>query len=127
MIVYPTTGYNSFISIGDAETYLGERLYSEDFLTATESNQTAALVTAFHAIRALDVEIDATDAAQLQALKFAQAEQALHELRTDLDAQVKQLGLPDLKIQQPERPRYSDRAVNHLRPYLKAPTVQVVR
>lgn len=125
MIVYPTTGYNSFISVADAETYLSERLYSEDFLTADD--QEAALVTAFHAISALDVEIDATDAAQLAALKYAQAEQALHELRTDLDAQVKTLGLPDLKIQQPERPRYSDRAMNHLRPYMKAPTVQVVR
>ena len=127
MIVYPTTGYNSFISVDDAETYLTERLYSEDFLTADAATQAAALVTAFHAISTLDVEIDATDAAQLQALKYAQAEQALHELRTDLDAQVKQLGLPDLKIQQPERPRYSDRAMNHLRPYMKVPTVQVVR
>ncbi|BBO73872.1 hypothetical protein DSCW_12890 [Desulfosarcina widdelii] len=125
MIVYPATGYNSFISTDDAENYFEGRLYSEEFITSPA--QEAALITAFHAINALDVTIDATDTAQLQALKNAQCEQALHELRTDLDAQVKTLGLPDLKIQQPERPRYSERAMDFLRPYMTVRTIEVLR
>lgn len=81
MIVYPTSGYNSFISVNDADTYFETRLHSADWLT---SDGETALMTAYRSLQELDIFIDLSDTDALQAIKQAQLEQALHEIRHDL-------------------------------------------
>lgn len=125
MIVYPSTGYNSFISLMAAENYFAERLHGDDWLTADGE---AALVTAFRSLQELDIVIDLTDAVALQAIKDAQCEQTLRELQlADNPSPFSSIGLPDLKLTRKEMPRFSERALGILRPYLRASLVQVIR
>ncbi|RJP90941.1 MAG: hypothetical protein C4518_08585 [Desulfobacteraceae bacterium] len=127
--VYPSSNYNSFISLNDATAYFGTRLYSDKFLSASEPIKGAALTTAFRSINELDLAIDPTEAHHIKALKEAQCEQALHELRKDLDSQNARSFIPiDIKLtNNRELPRYSQRAMAILRPYLSMPSVQIVR
>ena len=125
LIVYPAGGCNSFVSVEDATAYFSNRLNSGDFLDADDPD--SALVTAFRALNELTVTIDPTDAAQLKALKDAQCEQALHELHANIDEPVSFLSIPGLQVKKPEAPRFSDRALGILRPYMSAPVVTRIR
>jgi len=126
MIVYPLDNYDSFLSVEDADTYFVSRLGSSEYISS--SIPETALVTAFRSISELDVTIDPTDAVQLQAIKDAQCEQALHELKNDLDsAGFGYLSIPGIQITQKKAPRYSERALAILRPYMTARTVSMVR
>lgn len=128
MIIYPDTGYNSFISLADAILYFRTRLHSDDFLSQGWNVQEPALITAYRSIKELDLTIDPTEADQIQVLKDAQCEQALHELKEDLDSQnINSLVLMGIKTTKTELPRYSQRAMAILRPYISAPICQVVR
>lgn len=124
MIVYPDEGYNSFISQYDAEAYFENRLHSDEWFT---NDPQTALITALRSLQELNITIDPTVAAQLQAVKDAQCEQALHELKADIDQQVNLLELPDLKVKKKELPRYSERALAILRPYITMQTITVSR
>ena len=82
----------------------------------------------------LSSDYTAVEAAKiLDCLQRAQAEQALHELKNDLDAQaissVSFGGLLSVKIpaDQTPPPRHSERALAILRPYLVARTVTRTR
>lgn len=126
--VYPATGYDSFISLDDATAYFKTRLHSDEFLSANLPTQQAALLTAFRSINELDLTIDPTETVQIQALKDAQCEQALHELRDDLDAQnVSAAVMQGVSVKKSELPRYSQRAMAILRAYISAPSIQMVR
>ena len=125
MVVYPTENYNSFIDTGDAEEYFMQRLHSLEWNNAADEE--TALVTAFRSLNELNITIDPTVAAHLQAIKEAQCEQALHELKMDLDSQFDYLAIPDLKMKKKEMPRYSERALAILRPYMNANTLVVSR
>ncbi|MDA3897705.1 MAG: hypothetical protein PF482_16345 [Desulfobacteraceae bacterium] len=128
MIVYPDIGYNSFISLDDAVAYFKTRLHSDEFLSQGWNVQEPALITAYRSINELDLTIDPTEAAQIQALKNAQCEQALHEIKEDLDSQnINSFILMGIKTTKSELPRYSQRALAILRPYISAPICQVVR
>jgi len=127
MIVYPDDNYNSFISCADARSYFTGRLYSDEFNYASLTVQEAALITAFRSINELDVTIDPTESAEFQAVKEAQCEQALYELKIDLDQQFSFLGIPNLQMTRKEKPRYSERTLAILRPYMTAPTITVTR
>lgn len=128
MIVYPVAGYNSFISLDDALEYFKNRLHSDEFLTEPWTVQEPALITAYRSIIELDLTIDPTEADQIQALKNAQCEQALHELKEDLDSQnVRYFALQGIMTTKTELPRYSQRTMAILRPYISSPVCQVVR
>ncbi|MBC2713594.1 MAG: hypothetical protein HGJ94_22160 [Desulfosarcina sp.] len=131
MIVYPTSGYDSFVSVNDADTYFETRLHADDWLTADGE---IALMVAYRSLQELDIFIDLTDADALQAIKLAQCEQALHEIRYDLDelqAQSVSLGgLVSVKLDRSngeKPPRYSQRALAILKPYLRAPVISRIR
>ena len=93
----------------------------------------AALLTAFRSLQYLNITIDPTEADQLQALKKAQCEQALHELINDTDGQPISAmtlgGLLAVKMAPGNTPpgRYSKRAMQILGPYLSAPVVTRTR
>jgi hypothetical protein len=141
MIVYPTESYNSWISLADAITYFEGRLHSDEFTGAVTATQEAALITAFRGLNEFSFSIEYDDddvidtdyytAAQiadiLQALQYAQCEQALYELKLDLDQQFSQLDIPDLKMRKKEMPRYSPRVLKLIGPYIYAPTITVTR
>jgi hypothetical protein len=128
MIVFPDANYDSFISEWDAITYFTGRIHSEDYLSAHPNDQEAALLTAFRSLIELDITIDPTDSAQVKALKDAQCEQALHEIKDDLDSQnLNYFALQGIQATKKELPRHSPRAMGILRPYLKEPVIQVVR
>jgi len=128
MIVYPEIGYNSFISSDDAIAYFKTRLHSDEFITASWTVQEPALITAFRSINELTLTIDPTESTQIQLLKDAQCEQAIHELKEDLDSQnVKFLMVQGIMTTKTELPRYSQRALAILRPYISAPVCRVVR
>ncbi len=136
-IEYPTTDYNSWIDEDEADEFFESRLNADEWDTA---NKEAALITAFNSLAELelDIEFDSdkllsdttysdSEKAEIHlALQQAQAEQALHELKYDLDSpNISGLslgGLLSVKIPQSETPpsRYSERALSILRPYLTA-------
>ena len=125
LVVYPGDGYNSFISADDADDYFDTRLYADKWSAAIDKS--AALIMALRSLNELDITIDPTVAAQLQAVKDAQCEQALHELRADLDQQMNVSSIADVKINRKELPRYSERALAILRPYITARTITASR
>ena len=127
LIEYPTEGFISFISLADAEDYFAERLNADAFLDATAATATAALITAFRALSGLSITIDPSDATELQAIKDAQCEQALHELRRGEPAGFSFMGFGGLQITPKETPRFSEQAVWILKPYLAAPVLTVTR
>jgi hypothetical protein len=118
--VYPATGYNSFISQEDAAVYFSNRLNAGDYLDLTLDAQSDALVTAFRALQELDIVIDLTDAAALAAIRYAQCEQALHEAHDNIDDQTPLLQIQGIRVKKPETPRFSDRALGLLKPYMRA-------
>jgi hypothetical protein len=130
MIVYPDTGYNSFISEEDADAYFETRLNACKWDTA---NKEMALMTAFRTLNELNIEIDLTEAEQLTTIQQAQCEQALHEVAHDPDSpgfsSVNLGGLLSVKLGQGQSPpdRYSKRALAILKPYLAAPTITRTR
>jgi len=145
MIIYPETDYNSWLSEDDADSYFETRLNAEPWDTAPDKE--AALQTAFRSINALDLTIVLDDdkiistayytadqiTAILEALQIAQAEQAIHELTIDVDspglAAFNLGGLLSVRMdgKTDSTPRYSERAMETLRPWLKARTVARTR
>ena len=127
MIIYPDENYTSWISEDDADEYFETRLNAAEWDAADPE---MALQTAFRSLNELDLDIDLDeDESPLQALKQAQCEQAIHELKNELDNQSLESmnlsgGLP-VKIK--PAPRYSERALAILRPYIVMPTVSRLR
>jgi len=138
MIVYPDENYNSWISEDNAFEYFENRLNSDAWDSLT--NGQAALITAFHSLAELNLDIVFVEAGIistdvystsevetiLQDLQFAQCEQALHELNTDLDTQqIVNLSLIGLSVKMPDKKpeRFSPRAMAILRSYVIAPSV----
>ena len=129
MIVYPKSGYNSFISTDYADTYFETRLHSAEWDAADKEQ---ALMTAYRSLQELDIVIDVTDDTALTAIKYAQCEQALHEIRHDVDGEriqaVNIAGLLSVGIDTKKHPqRFSERALNILRPYLSLKAVNRIR
>ncbi|HEC61673.1 MAG TPA: hypothetical protein ENI27_05400 [bacterium] len=130
MIVYPNENYVSWISEDDADQYFETRLNAG---TWDNANKEAALMTAFRSINELNLNVDPTETDQLTALKQAQCEQALHELKSDIDGQaISGLtlgGLLSVKMpaDQTSPDRYSKRAISILRPYMVVGTVTRTR
>lgn len=133
LTVYPESGYNSYASQEEAYSYFSSRLNSDEWAGA---NEQAALITAYYHLQHLDLsDIDLDndeDGAQLQALKYAQLEQALHALKHDLDsAQVKQMalgGLLQVTLASGESvPFFSERALYFLKDYVRRPSITRVR
>ena len=133
LTAYPTTGYNSFVSVADADAYFADRLHADEWTGATTDIKAASLLTAYRSLSELTIVIDLTDEDALTAIKQAQMEQALHELRHDLDelqaSQVAFAGLINIKLDNTgERPqRFSKRALGMLRPYMRTPVISRIR
>ena len=137
MPVYPADDYESWISIEDADTYFESRLNSDAWINLDyDYDKSIALRTAFRVLGMLHLTIDDLDTIRradlLKALREAQCEQTLHELKSDLDAQsatsVSIGGL--LSVKMPEKrkwDRFSDRAIALLRPWLSLPNIKRFR
>ena len=143
MIVYPTTNYNSWISEDDAETYFENHLSADSWDAL--SNYEPVMITAFRSLQELSLNIFFADDKTisdsvytedevceiLQDLKFAQAEQMLHELDNDIyGQQINFLSLSGLTVKMPansKTERFSPKAMAILRPYIQAPVVQRYR
>ena len=131
LIIYPDTNYNSWLDDIEADEYLEDRLNADPWDAAL--NKEAALITAFNSLAELDLTIDPTETDQLTALKQAQCEQALHELKNDLDSTgISSLslgGLLSVKIPESNVPpsRFSERALAILRPYLSGRSIKRTR
>jgi hypothetical protein len=141
MIVYPDSGYDSWLSEADADAYFATRLNVDEWTAATSELKQRALQTAFRSLRefafAITCNPDGTlsdvypvdrAAAILKALKESQCEQALHELKHDLEDlmanSVGFVGLINVEFNSDAKiDRYSPRAVAMLRPFLKARSV----
>ena len=128
MIIYPDANFDSWIDEDAADTYFEDRLHADPWDAA--ANKPAALITAFHSLNELDLTVDLTDAATLDALKRAQCEQCLHELRNDLDGcaitGLSLGGLLSIKLPESKVPpiRYSQRAIAILKPYLRGNSIR---
>ena len=143
-IEYPTEDYNSWIDEDSADEYFESRLNADEWDTA---NKETALQTAFNDLKELDLNVQLADdktlsdtaytdserAEILLALQQAQAEQALHELKYDLDSpNISGLslgGLLSVKIPQNQTPpsRYSERTLSILRSYIRSRTLTRTR
>ena len=129
MIVYPESGYNSFVSVEEAHEYFTDRLNAGAWDAA---DQPAALKTGFRSLATLDIVIDLSEAAALQAIKDAQCEQALWESAYNRDEPAARGvaigGLMSVQFfHQGNSERYAPRALELLRPYLRARTVSRIR
>jgi hypothetical protein len=148
MIVYPTANYDSWISVADAQAYLSTRLHADEWeALSTDALKEVPLQMAFRSLNGLDLNIILDDDGLisstaytsteqgkiLTASKQAQCEQALHELKFDVDAQaVKSVSLGGmlsftLNPGEEKPPRYSERALAILKPYLRARTLSRFR
>ena len=131
LIIYPDTNYNSWLDDIGADEYFEDRLNADPWDAAL--NKEAALITAFNSLAELDLTIDPTETDQLTALKQAQCEQALHELKNDLDSTgISSLslgGLLSVKIPESNVPpsRFSERVLAILRPYLSGRSINRTR
>jgi len=129
MIVYPNENFDSFVSQSDAYAYFATRLHSKAWDSA---NAQSALMTAYRSLQELDIVINLMDADALKAIKQAQMEQALHEVREDRDDRLVSSfmlgGVLNVNMDSKDRPgRYSRRALAILKPYLRAPVVTRTR
>ena len=136
MIVYPTTNYNSWISESDTEDYFENHLNARSWDAL--SNYEPVMITAFRSLQELSLNIvfaddktissavysDSEISEILQDLKFARAEQMLHELDTDIyGQQLSYLSLSGLTVKMPKdsKPeRFSPKAIAILRPPISA-------
>ena len=131
LIEYPTEDYNSYISEDDADEFFEFRLNADSWDAC--GNKEAALITAFNSLAELNLDIDPTETDQLDILKQAQCEQALHELNNDLDSpNISRMSLGGLlsvnfPANQDQTPRFSERCLAILRPYLSARTLTRTR
>ena len=143
MIVYPTINYNSWISESDTEDYFENHLNAGSWDAL--SNYEPIMTTAFRALQELNLNIvfasdgtissavysDSEISDILQDLQFAQCEQMLHELDTDIyTPQLEFLSLSGLTVKMPKdsKPeRFSPKAIAILRSYIKSPVVQRFR
>ena len=144
MIVYPTTDFDSWISEEDADSYFETRLNTDEWDSCTIKE--ATLQTAFRSLAELDLNIEFDDeglisettytaseiAAILKDLQQAQLEQALWELKHDLDSlaveNVSLGGMLSFKFNEGEKPeRYSPRTIQILRPYIQIGVVSRTR
>ena len=130
MILYPDSDFDSWIDEDAADTYFETRLHADPWDAA--ANKSAALVTAFHSLNELDLTVDPAEAGTLDALQRAQCEQALHELDNNPEgpgiSAVSMVGLLSVKTEQKSPPpRYSQRALSILRPYINAPSIKRTR
>lgn len=145
MIVYPDLDYDSWISEDLADLYFETRLNADSWYAAV--NREAALMTAFRSMQELDINLEFGDdgilsdsyytdsqrAEILTALQYAQCEQALYEIRNNLDAggveSVKLGGMLSFKLNesgnQPER--FSHRALAILRSHIRANVITRTR
>ncbi len=139
MIVYPNSGYNSWISETEAEDYFEVHLSAGSWDAL--SNYEPVMITAFRALQELSLNIvfaddktissaiysDSEISEILQDLQHAQCEQMLHELDTDIyGQQLEFLSLSGLTVKMPKdsKPeRFSPKAMAILRPYIQAPVV----
>lgn len=140
IIEYPTDNYNSWATHEEADTYFEGRLNSSDWISASEEDQIAAMLTAFRSVAELnitltDLEDDDQDVvdALLDRLQEAQFEQALWELQGEAEGiDVSQVGLGGLlqvcfQKDQAKPERFSPRAMAVLRPYLYVNTITRIR
>ena len=130
MIIYQDANFDSWISEDDADTYFETRLHADPWDAA--ANKPAALITAFHSLNELDLTVDPSDAATLDALKRAQCEQALYELEHNPEgpgiSAISMGGLLSVKTaQKTPPPLFSQRALAILRPYITARSVTRTR
>jgi hypothetical protein len=141
LIAYPNAGYNTWIDEDGAEAHFEDRLHTDDWLAADAATQAAALLMAFRSLNELDFDLqwkadktladsytDAQKAEILAALKQAQCEEALHLLRYDTEGVGVQAvslgGMLSFKLDPGQNPpRYSQRAMDILRPLLKGRSV----
>jgi len=134
LTVYPTTDYDTWLNLTDANEYMLERLHTEAWTGTLDEDLIKAMQMAFRTMQELDIDLAYLDtstataaqtAALLVALKRAQCEQALYEIENSESARdVSALGLDgliDVKFSKGSGKvsRYSDRAVALLRDYLK--------
>jgi len=130
IIKYPDTDYNSWVTEAEADEYMEGRLHASKWDGA---DKVAALLTAFRSLNTLDITIDPTVTAELEALEEAQMEQALHEIITDVDApplsSMSLGGMLSVKLpaNQQAPKRYSPRAMAILGPYMSIKVVTRTR
>ena len=128
MIIYPTDNYDSFVSEEDAEDYFLTRLNSDDWNSGVAEN---ALMTAFQTLKTIDMVMDLSDTAQLEAIKQAQMEQAYYELTKTNTKPLESVslgGLLSVKMDtKKEAGIYSERALAILKPYMRTQTINRLR
>ena len=141
IIAYPTADYNSWISDGDADDYFETRVHADEWNSADSNLRLAALQTAFRSLQELTLNLDDLESddqdevdALLLALQQAQCEQALHELKHDLEeTAVKSASLGGLlsvsMVSGPEATpeRFSSRALAMLSAYRTIRTISRIR
>ena len=122
--------FDSWVDEDAADTYFETRLHADPWDAAAD--KPAALVTAFHSLNELDLTVDPAEAGTLDALQRAQCEQALYELDNNPEgpgiSAVSMVGLLSVKTEQKSPPpRFSQRALALLRPYITAPSIKRTR
>lgn len=133
LVVYPTESFDSWCTLEEADTYFANRLRGATWDSNEDDQKEAALKQAFIRINLLDLSypvpiLDET----LKLLKQSQMEQAVHELRYDLDSVGSSLSAVDLdgvKVnwKQSEIKPYPEIVISLLRKYIKLKTVRLYR
>lgn len=133
LTVYPTENYDSFVSVTEADTYFANKLRGTVWDSADNTEREAALRQAFTRINLLNLNYLSLIADEgLTKLKTAQMEQAIHELRHDLDSASSSLSAVDLdgvKVNwnKSQVQQYPDIVLGLLRDFIQMKSIKVVR
>jgi hypothetical protein len=128
LVSHPTAGYNSFISVEDADDYFADRLNAEAWDAFEDSKKEKLLIRGFRVITSYVDE----DSVPLVDLQMAQMEQALYEYRFSPDSfidPVSSVTVDGLKADFARNvvARLAPEVVSLLKPYKKMNTVSIVR
>jgi hypothetical protein len=137
LIQYPTTNYNSMVSLDEADSHFADDLYATEFNASTDAVKSAALVTAFRMLTNeldLDLDFDDLEEEEQEALELANLLQANHLIKMG-DPSTPSLNSLDLgkvltvKLDQSKNSpqRICVEALRALRSYITLPSITVSR
>lgn len=96
MIVFPTVGFNSYIDVDYADEYFTTRIRGDAWFALSDDQKEIALISAYRKLCLLSLSVELNSYDFLSSVSQAQCEQALYEVKNDLDQPATNISKVDL-------------------------------
>ncbi|WP_027191805.1 hypothetical protein [Fundidesulfovibrio putealis] len=129
MIVFPTVGFNSYIDVDYADEYFTTRIRGDAWFALDDDQKEIALISAYRKLCLLSLSVELNSYDFLASISQAQCEQALYEVKNDLDQSATNISKVDLDgvsidWKSSQVKQYSEMAMALLSGYLTIRTVK---